>query len=221
MDLQLPPAQPDNKASWRRELRAARRSLVQEQGRSDRAAQGRELSAALLRWLEPYAAGRGRPDLSGWSVTAFAAMATEPPTEHLLATLGDLGVQVWLPVTLPDAQLGWRPADEQADEGADPMHPDPAAVARSRGPEVLQQVDLALIPALAVAHDGRRLGQGGGYYDRVLPVLRQRASMVPVIAVLHDHEWLPQVPSEPHDALVDAVLTTAGVQPVTGLTPPG
>ncbi|MGI8948003.1 MAG: 5-formyltetrahydrofolate cyclo-ligase [Ornithinimicrobium sp.] len=95
-----------------------------------------------------------------------------------------------------------------------------AAVARSRGSEVLQGVDVALIPALAVSRDGRRLGQGGGYYDRVLPVLRQRASTVPVIAVLHDHEWLPQVPSEPHDALVDAVLTTAGVQDVEGLTPP-
>lgn len=222
MDLQLPPARPEDKASWRRELRATRRSVVAEQGRRGRARQGQQLSAALLRWLEPYAAGRGRPDLSGWSVTAFAAMATEPPTEHLLSTLGDLGVQVWLPVTLPEAALGWRLAGDPAYDAAghDPMHPDAAAVALSRGPEVLQDVDLALIPALAVSRDGRRLGQGGGYYDRVLPTLRQRASMVPVIAVLHDHEWLPAVPSEPHDALVDAVLTTAGVRAVEGLTAP-
>lgn len=223
MDLQLPPAGTDSasKAAWRRELRAARRSVVAEQGEAGRARHGRELSAALLRWLEPYAARSGRADLSGWSVTAFAAMATEPPTEHLLGTLGELGVQVWLPVTLPEARLGWRLARDPADQagGHDPMHPDPAAVTRSRGPEVLEQVDLALIPALAVARDGRRLGQGGGYYDRALPVLRRRpAPTVPVIAVLHDHEWLPQVPSESHDARVDAVLTTAGVQL---LTPPG
>lgn len=220
MHLNLPPASPDpsSKASWRRELRAARRALVDEQDETGRDHQGRALTAALLTWMEPYAERLGRADLSGWSVTAFASMATEPPTDHLIATLLDRGVRVWLPVTLPEGRLGWTPAGQpgRGQAGASPMRPDPAATGASAGSEALKQVDVALVPGLAVAHDGTRLGQGGGYYDRVIPLLRPRH--VPVVAVLHDHEWLPQVPSAAHDAAVDAVLTTHGVRAVT---PPG
>lgn len=222
MELHLPPEPADDdKAAWRRELRAARRALVDEQGSDGRARQGEELTTGLLRWLQPYAAGLGRPDLSGWSVTAYTAMPSEPPTEHLLATLAELGVAVWLPVTLSAGRMGWRLAGDPAGEGArtDPLQPDAEAVCQ--GPEVLDQVDVALIPGLAVSHRGCRLGQGGGYYDRVLPVLRQHPSPAPVITVLHDHEWLPQVPGQPHDALVDAVLSTTGVQWVEQLTPRG
>lgn len=220
MHLNLPPTSPDfaSKASWRRELRSARRSLVDEQGETGRDHQSRELTKALLTWLEPYAERLGRADLSGWSMTAFTAMASEPPTDHLIATLLDRGVRVWLPVTLPDSQLGWTPAGQtpQGQARPSPMRPDPAAAQTGAGREALEQVDVALVPALAVSHDGGRLGQGGGYYDRVIPSLRQRH--VPVVAVLHDHEWLPQVPRATHDAAVDAVLTTAGVRV---LTPPG
>ena len=36
----------------------------------------------------------------------------------------------------------------------------------------LESIDLVLVPALAIDPDGYRLGQGGGYYDRALPLLR-------------------------------------------------
>ena len=36
----------------------------------------------------------------------------------------------------------------------------------------LDSIDLVLVPALAIDPDGYRLGQGGGYYDRALPLLR-------------------------------------------------
>ncbi|MBA2696502.1 MAG: hypothetical protein H0U62_11850, partial [Actinobacteria bacterium] len=140
MDLHLPPARPEpsSKASWRRELRAARRVLVDQQGETGRDRQGRELTEALLTWLEPYAEALGRADLSGWSVTAFTAMASEPPTDHLIATLLDRGVRVWLPVTLPDRQLGWTPAGQtpQGQARPSPMRPDPAAAQASVGREV-------------------------------------------------------------------------------------
>ncbi len=48
-----------------------------------------------------------------------------------------------------------------------------------------------LAPALAVDGEGRRLGQGGGSYDRALT--RTRA---PVLAVVFDDELLGEVPAE-------------------------
>ena len=60
--------------------------------------------------------------------------------------------------------------------------------------------------------DDVRLGQGGGYYDTVLPTLRTLSAGAPVVIVLHDHEVVPQVPAAGHDVVVDAVLRpTSGV----------
>ncbi|WP_060574026.1 MULTISPECIES: 5-formyltetrahydrofolate cyclo-ligase [unclassified Pseudonocardia] len=68
---------------------------------------------------------------------------------------------------------------------------------------------LVLVPALAVDRRGRRLGRGGGYYDRTLPLLAPGTlTAVP----LHDGEFLDEVPAEDHDVPVGAVvLPRAGV----------
>lgn len=203
------------KAAWRAQVRRLRRELVQRQGPDGRAAQAHALTAAALPWLESYAVGLGRADLRGLCVTAFEPMPSEPPVDDLVTTLRERGVEVLLPLTLPGGVLRW--ATEPAEDGH-PMHPAAEAVRAGRGAEALAEVDVALVPALAVARDGRRLGQGGGYYDRAVPVLRSRRSPAPVVAVLHDHEWVADLPSEAHDIRVDAVLTTRGVEPVS---PPG
>ena len=66
-----------------------------------------------------------------------------------------------------------------------------------------------VVPALAVALDGTRLGQGGGSYDRVLTRVT-----APTITPLHPGELLPSVPSEPHDQRVwgVAVGSTTGYE---------
>jgi 5-formyltetrahydrofolate cyclo-ligase len=63
--------------------------------------------------------------------------------------------------------------------------------------------DVIIAPALAVDLNGNRLGQGGAHYDRVL-----KSSKAFKIAVVFDEEFLPSdIPVEPHDQKVDAVLT--------------
>ena len=52
---------------------------------------------------------------------------------------------------------------------------------------------------------GRRLGQGGGWYDRMLPL---RAPGTPVFAMVHPDELVAgPLPVEEHDVRVDAVIT--------------
>ena len=72
-------------------------------------------------------------------------------------------------------------------------------------PEEIGRVDALLIPALAVDRGGRRLGQGGGWYDRLLPL---RADGVRIFAMVHDDELVTgPLPTEAHDEPVDAVIT--------------
>jgi 5-formyltetrahydrofolate cyclo-ligase len=72
-----------------------------------------------------------------------------------------------------------------------------------------EQVDLALVPLVAYAPVGAsdklaRLGYGSGYYDRLLRALRPDALR---IGLAFSIQRVDALPLEPHDALLDAVIT--------------
>jgi 5-formyltetrahydrofolate cyclo-ligase len=77
----------------------------------------------------------------------------------------------------------------------------------------LDAIDWVLVPGVAFDTRGYRIGYGGGYYDRLLPLLRRDAQR---IAGAFELQVVEQVPSAPHDLAVDAIVTerrTIGVQP--------
>jgi 5-formyltetrahydrofolate cyclo-ligase len=180
-------ALPADKPGLRRALLARRAGLSPAALRRA----GEALTAALL----PLCREAG-------TVAAYAARADEPPTGPLLQALADVRVRVLLPVLLPDADLDWaehRPgALRRAARGLlEPVGP-------RLGPQGLGECGVVLVPALAVDREGRRLGRGGGSYDRALPRARGL-----VVALLHDGELLDAVPAEPHDVRVAAAATPA------------
>jgi 5-formyltetrahydrofolate cyclo-ligase len=65
-------------------------------------------------------------------------------------------------------------------------------------------VDLALVPGVAFDEQGCRLGYGGGYYDRLLPLLRPDAVRV---AGAFDEQIVEAVPAAAHDLHVDVIVT--------------
>jgi 5-formyltetrahydrofolate cyclo-ligase len=85
--------------------------------------------------------------------------------------------------------------------GAFGIHEPPAALPAVR-PE---DVGLALVPGVAWTSDGHRLGRGGGFYDRVLPLLRTAWGLGFDVQVVH------AVPTEPHDRNVARVWTGSAV----------
>lgn len=178
----------DGKTAWRARLLTARRELIDRLGPTGRAEQAEHLAQAAVEWL----ASRGSPGATSArrrpTLTAFESMRTEPPTGVLIDRLRAAQLRVLVPITRPD-HLDWTDGREQF------------------GPDELSQVDVAFIPALAIDRAGVRLGRGGGYYDRALPLLPEHAV---VIAILHDHEILDALPAEPHDAPVHGSLTAAG-----------
>ena len=98
------------------------------------------------------------------------------------------------------------------------LHPGPLGIREPAGPPAaafeLDGLDVLLIPGLAVDGGGRRLGQGGGYYDRMLAGIDPHRDGGPLrVVVLFDDEIVDGVPADDHDAGVDAALTPSGYVP--------
>ena len=62
-----------------------------------------------------------------------------------------------------------------------------------------------LLPLLGFDHQGFRLGQGGGYYDRALASLRFRRPLL--VGLAYDCQRVEVVPREAWDQPLDAVVT--------------
>jgi 5-formyltetrahydrofolate cyclo-ligase len=65
-------------------------------------------------------------------------------------------------------------------------------------------IDWVLVPGVAFDLAGRRLGYGGGYYDRLLPSLRTDAAR---IAGALELQIVDRVPAAAHDLTVDTIVT--------------
>ena len=67
-----------------------------------------------------------------------------------------------------------------------------------------------VVPLLAYDRSGRRLGYGGGYYDRTIAALRATRSAVAVGFAFSGQE-LERVPAGGFDQVLDAVATECGI----------
>ena len=68
----------------------------------------------------------------------------------------------------------------------------------------LERFDVVLVPGIAFDVHGRRLGYGGGYYDRLLPLLPASSTR---IAGAFELQVADSVPTAPHDTGVDWIVT--------------
>ncbi|MGQ9806080.1 MAG: 5-formyltetrahydrofolate cyclo-ligase [Chlorobiales bacterium] len=78
-----------------------------------------------------------------------------------------------------------------------------------RTPSPLErEIDLVLVPLLAVDAKGNRLGYGKGYYDRFFQRLNQRVFK---LGVAFEFQVLETVPASESDVRLDAVVTERGL----------
>lgn len=171
-------------------MRARRRELAAAR---DLTADGAALAEHLL--ADPPAGWPGAaPGTGPTTVLSYESLPHEPPTAAVNTALQSAGHRVLVPITLPDMRLEWC---DLADPDRTPL-----------GIDSPTRADLVLTPALAVDTAGTRLGQGGGCYDRVLPML---AEGTPFVVLLHPGEVTDEpLPADPHDMPVALVLTADG-----------
>jgi 5-formyltetrahydrofolate cyclo-ligase len=174
------------KLALRNQLLATRRSLTPEV-RAKAAAAVQAALQTLVRAQSPS------------MIAGYVPVGPEPGGADLPDVLGP---RLILPVLLPDDDLDWVRYT-----GPDSLRPGPRGLREPTGPrlgrDAITEATLLIVPALAVDRTGLRLGRGGGSYDRALA----RAGQAHSVALLHDGELLTQVPAEPHDRRVHAVIT--------------
>lgn len=145
------------------------------------------------------------------TVLSFVAVRAEIDPTGVVQAAREAGKRMALPrVDFDQMELrvhAWR-ADDSLEVGGYGI-PEPAASA----PEVdAGEVDLVLVPALAVDAEGYRIGYGQGFYDRLLPTLPNALRC----ALAYDFQLLGEVPRTAGDEPVHVIATDSRVMMIGG-----
>ena len=143
-------------------------------------------------------------------IAVYLATDGELDTRALIARAWEMGKQVYLPVLLPQGENRLWFAR---------YTPDTRLVANRFGipePERAQRLriaplalDTVFTPLVAFDPAGRRLGMGGGFYDRSFAyLLRHRRWLRPrLIGLAYDFQYRDQLPAQSWDVPLHAVVT--------------
>ena len=147
------------KAALRKQLRAARRALsgAEHRRRSTRAALG-------VTHLAAFAAGK--------RIAVYLPFDRETDTAPLIVAARRRGLRIFVPVIVDKrhARIRFYPLGKRTRVGTFGI-----AVPHRRGvPVSARWLNLVVVPLVGVDRHGRRLGLGGGYYDRALQFRRLR-----------------------------------------------
>ena len=168
------------KDALRSELRRWRRALAA----APRAAAHDALARALVQRLET---------APPCALASYVALPGEADLSAVHAWWWSRGGELWLPRVTGPGGLAWHALHslDQTTTGAYGIRePNPAKVPAAPLPAEA----LMLVPGLGFTADGRRLGQGGGFYDRVLATHRG-----PAIGIGYACQQVDDLPAAAHD----------------------
>lgn len=172
------PAKTSAKAQLRSEIRRALKGLSKTQIAHD---------SRLLR--EKLRFDRGS------KVALFAGTPTEPMLLDLIRENRE--VRWFLPKITGSSEMEFI-------EVADPtsLQRGPFGIYEPSEGRIADSLDYIVCPGLAFTIGGKRLGQGGGFYDRALP----RFPQAKILGVAFACQIVDNLPAEEHDLRMDLVL---------------
>ena len=148
----------------------------------------------------------------GANVLSFWAFGSEVPTSPIHRRLWAGGATVALPrIVEGDLRvLVYRDGDPLSPTSFGAM--EPALDAETLDPSIL---DVILTPGVAFDREGRRVGYGGGFYDRLFPT----APGALRVGIAHDLQVVEEpLPAGHFDLLVHAICTPSGLRRLATLT---
>lgn len=178
----------EKKKEIRQKMLALRRALsASEKEEKSRALMGQIIS------LKAYQEAR--------RILAYLSMPGEADLDPLIRKALADGKEVYVPVCLPEKQMeAGRLLDmEHFVKGPYGLRDLPKGYSTISPVEI----DLVLVPGVAGAKDGTRLGMGAGYYDRYLAKVPYEKRVL----VLWDFQVVEALPSEPFDQFMAAIVT--------------
>ena len=187
------------KATLRKQFRAKRRSLsAAEHARRSR------LAAKAIAALPGFKAGN--------RIAVYLPFDRETDTAALIAAARRRGVRIFVPVIVDrrHARIRFYPLDRKIRRGVFGIAV-PSELAR---PVSARWLDLIVIPLVGVDAKGRRLGMGGGFYDRALEFRRRRRRWTGphLTGLAFDHQRTDLEFAEPWDVNLDSLATESGLE---------
>jgi 5-formyltetrahydrofolate cyclo-ligase len=138
------------------------------------------------------------------TVMTYVSFGSEIDTHAFINALMRMGKTVATPVCRPQRRLT-AALTKQFPEGFAQNRFGILEIPQERADAVeAGELDIVIVPCVAYAADGYRLGYGGGYYDRFLPQLREDAL---TIGVVMDELLLDKVPVDVYDVRTKIVVT--------------
>lgn len=187
-----------------RELCLERRNGLSPEFRAQASAQ---ICQHVLDFLTEHALLQNR------EISVYLPIRSEVDLSGLIPKLESAGASISLPVVLTRTEIvfrRYRSGDLLQDAGFGTTGP--AADAAIVDPQIL------LMPLAGFDSLGARIGYGAGHYDRALDRLHKNGRTPKTIGTGFGAQQVPQVPAEPHDILLTAIVTEAGLLTPTELT---
>jgi 5-formyltetrahydrofolate cyclo-ligase len=187
------------KANLRKHLRTQRRSI----GAADHARRSR-LAAKALAALPSFGAGR--------RVALYLPFDRETDTAALIAAARRRGARVFVPVIVDrrHSRIRFYPLEGPTRRGVFGI----GVPSAPRRPIPARWLNLIVVPLVGVDSLGRRLGMGGGFYDRALEFRRRRGGWrgPRLVGLAFDCQRTDAPFAQPWDVKLDALATESGLR---------
>lgn len=178
--------------SEKRRLRAAMRRRREDTSSEEVAAASRDVAdrvAELPVWREARTVHTYIGALPGEVATDLLIERAFAETKRVLVPVADMDSRTMRHVAITELGSLWRTAWG----GWEPVS----------GEDVeSDRIDLVVVPGVAYDRSGRRLGMGGGFYDRLLGEIS-----VPKVGLAHAWQIVDHVPADALDQRVDAIAS--------------